>query len=121
MANQFDNIKFNQKIWLETADGENIFGDGKYKLLKTIEKTGSLKLAMESLGLSYRKTWDKLKKIESTLGFEIVRSIRGGSEGGSSEITPEGKKLIEAFEKFHAEHDEYFKKLSKKIQEEYLS
>lgn len=121
MANNIQKISFKQKIWLETQDGENIFGDGKYKLLKTIEETGSLKLAMENLGLSYRKTWDKLKRIEKTLGFEIVRSTRGGSDGGSSEITEEGKKILAAFEKFHAEHDEFFKKLSEDIQKEFFS
>ena len=120
MATKLQNIKFNQKIWLETEEGENIFGDGKYKLLKTIEETGSLKLAMEQLGLSYRKTWDKLKRIEKTLGFEIVSSTRGGSDGGSSQITEEGKKLLEAFEKFHAEHDEFFRQLSEKFQREFF-
>lgn len=114
-------IKFNKKIWIETAEGQNIFGDGKYKLLKTIEKTGSLKLAIEELGLSYRKTWDKLKKIEETLGFKVVDTTRGGRDGGSTQITPEGKTLVLAFEKFHQGLDEFFTHLSKKIESEFFS
>lgn len=114
-------IKFNKKIWIETADGQNIFGDGKYKLLKTIEKTGSLKLAIEELGLSYRKTWDKLKKIEETLGFKVVDTTRGGRDGGSSQITPEGKILVHAFEKFHQGLDEFFNDLSKQIENEFFT
>mgnify|MGYP006310155073 CR=1 FL=1 len=113
-------IKFNKKIWIEKTEGENIFGDGKYKLLKTIDEKGSLNLAIKELNLSYRKTWNKLKKIEDCLGFKIIESIQGGPEGGSSKLTEKGKKIIRAFDEFHAEHDEFFKKISTKIQQKYF-
>lgn len=104
----FDKLKFNYKIWLETEDGENILGDGKYKLLKAIEETGSLKAAIEKLGLTYRKTWDNLKRIEQKLGFPLINPTRGGLEGGCTTLTQEGKHIIAIFEKFHSEHDKLF-------------
>jgi molybdenum-dependent DNA-binding transcriptional regulator ModE len=39
------NLSFKYKFWIENPDGESIFGDGKYKLFKAIEETGSLKYA----------------------------------------------------------------------------
>ena len=57
------------------------------------------------MGLTYRSTWGRLKKIESELGFPLIKTTRDGLEGGSNVLTREGKIIIAAFEKFHAEYD----------------
>jgi molybdate transport system regulatory protein len=100
-----DTIKPQYKIWLSTETGEGIMGDGKWQILKAIEKTGSLMAATESLGLTYRRTWGDLKKIESQLGFQLLDKSRGGKDGGTSTLTPEGKRLVEAFDNLHARID----------------
>ncbi len=100
MEKHFDKVSFKFKIWLETVAGEGVLGEGKYILLKTIEETGSLKQAIEILGLSYRKTWDKLRKIEDTLGFHLIERQRGGASGGSSGLTNEGKRFVQVFGSF---------------------
>ncbi len=105
MSTDFSELKFKYKIWLETENGEGVLGEGKYRLLKKIEETGSLKLAIEKLGLSYRKTWDNLRRIEEILGFDLIRRQRGGAAGGSSALTPQGKRFIEVFDKFLKQHD----------------
>ena len=97
----FKNINLKHKIWLESKNGESIFGDGKYQLLKAIEQEGSFVGAIEKLGLSYRKTWNKLKDIEKKLGFSLLETTRGGATGGSSVLTSEAKKMITAFDNFH--------------------
>lgn len=94
-------IKFNYKIWLSTLDGKGILGDGKWKILKAIEEHGSLKAATENLGLTYRRTWGDLKEIENTLGINLLDKSRGGKDGGQTQLTPEGKKLVAAFDNFH--------------------
>ncbi len=99
------NIKLNYKIWLETSDNEGILGDGKWILLKTINETGSIKNAVDKLGWSYRKTWNSLKQIEKLLGFNILEKSRGGADGGNTNLTPEGQKLVKAFDNFHSEFD----------------
>jgi molybdate transport repressor ModE-like protein len=94
------------KIWLETSDGKGILGDGKWILLKTIEETGSLKDAIEKLGLSYRKTWNNLQQIEKRFGCPILETTRGGTDGGGNTyLTEEGKKIVRAFDKFHSTFD----------------
>ncbi len=93
------------KIWLETNNKEGILGDGKWKLLKTISETCSLKAAMKKHGLTYRKTWDNLNKIEKVLGFQIIDRQRGGKEGGKTILTPQGQAIVNAFDKFHEKYD----------------
>lgn len=99
-------IKFNYKIWLSTQDDKGIMGDGKWQILKAIQEHGSLVAATKALGITYRRTWGDLKKIEEMLGFAILEKERGGKDGGKSSLTPEGKRLVEAFDQFHAKMDQ---------------
>ncbi|MCD4745609.1 MAG: LysR family transcriptional regulator [Bacteroidales bacterium] len=99
------NFTIKYKIWIETNDNKGILGDGKWKLLKTISETSSLKAAMKKHGLTYRKTWDNLNKIEETLGFQIIKRQRGGKEGGKTILTPQGQAIVNAFNKFHEKYD----------------
>ncbi len=96
-------------MWLETPDGKGILGDGKWKILKTVEQEGSLTAACQKLGLTYRRTWGDLKKIEQQLGFPLLNKIRGGKEGGASELSEQGKQLVHAFDQFHRDVDEKVK------------
>ncbi len=105
ISDEFKNIRFNYKIWLSTSDGINLLGDGKWKILKAIEEHGSLKAATRALDITYRRTWGDLKMIEKQLGFPLLEKIRGGKEGGRTNLTFEGKKLVNAFDEFHAKVD----------------
>lgn len=112
---QFEKIRFNYKIWLSTQDGKNLLGDGKWQILKAIEKHGSLKAATGALGLTYRRTWGDLQKIEVELGFRLLAKSRGGAEGGKSSLTPEGKLLVKAFDDFHAKADVFMEEAFSKF------
>jgi len=105
-----EHIRFNYKIWLSTDKDEGILGDGKWQILKAIEEHGSLKAATRALGITYRRTWGDLKKIEEMLGFPILEKERGGKEGGKSSLTPEGRKLVQAFDAFHEKVDDVIEK-----------
>ena len=105
MKSKIDNLRLNFKIWLETSDQIGVLGDKKCELLKAIQETGSLNDAVKKMGLTYRKTWGNLRKIEDELGFPLIKPTRGGSSGGNTVLTVEGKIIIAAFEKFHAEYD----------------
>jgi len=109
-------FSINYKIWIETSDNRGVLGDGKWKLLKSISETGSLKKAMEKHGLAYRKTWDNLNKIEEILGFNVIVRTRGGKEGGNTCLTPQGQAIVDAFDKFHKKYDIVFKQALKEIQ-----
>jgi molybdate transport repressor ModE-like protein len=110
MSSKMDHIRLNYKIWLETSEHIGVLGDKKCELLKAIDETGSLNDAMKKLGLTYRKTWDNLRKIEHELGFPLIKPTRGGAEGGNTVLTLEGKIIIAAFERFHSEYDSMIQK-----------
>ncbi len=100
-----ENIQMHHKMWMATPHDEGILGDGKWQILRAIEETGSLKAACEKLELTYRRTWGDLKKIEEMLGFPLLEKSRGGKEGGMSQLSPQGKKLVAAFDEFHRQVD----------------
>lgn len=102
---KYANIHPEYKIWLATETGEGVLGDGKWKTLKAIDKAGSLSAACETLGITYRRTWNDLKKVEKILGFALLEKSRGGQDGGHSVLTADGIKLVKAFDQFHARMD----------------
>lgn len=107
---KLDNIRLHYKMWMEDSTGTGILGDGKWQMLKLIEKKGSMKAACDELGYTYRRTWGNLKKIEDFFGFPLLEKHRGGTEGGNTQLTPEGKRLVAAFDKFHSSVDETIQK-----------
>ena len=86
-------------MWLEKEDGV-YFGQGRYELLVLIEELGSLKLAAEKMGISYRGAWGKIKKTEEILGRELIHKDNN-KEG--YKLTEFGKEFMREFEKFHAD------------------
>jgi molybdate transport system regulatory protein len=96
-------LKPRLKLWLSSDGSENSFGDGKWRLLETIDKTESLKSTCEKLGISYRKAWGNLKNAEECLDFTLVNKSRGGKTHGHSNLTEQGKAWMEAYSKFHRE------------------
>jgi molybdate transport system regulatory protein len=104
-------VKLNYKIWLSTADDKGIMGDGKWQILKAIQEQGSLRAATKALGITYRRTWGDLKEIEEMLGISLLDKSRGGREGGQTQLTPEGVKLVQAFDQLHDQADAFMDRL----------
>jgi len=94
------NIEPGIRLFLLNEEGEGLFGDGRFKLLKEVRDRGSIVKAAESLGRGYRKAWEDIRRVERGFGREIVIKSRGGSEGGSTRRTGFGLRLIDAWEKY---------------------
>jgi molybdate transport system regulatory protein len=88
------------KLWLSSSEVEGVFGDGKWRLLRAIEREGSLRAACESLNISYRKAWGDVKKAQEGLGVALVRKERGGRTGGQTALTAEGQRWVRAYTRF---------------------
>ncbi len=90
----------NFRLWIYSETRKGVFGDGKARLLKEIARSGSLRGAADSLGISYRKAWGDLKKAEACMNRALIERTRGGKGGGRMALTEEGRKVLEAFERF---------------------
>ncbi|MBW6461295.1 MAG: LysR family transcriptional regulator [Bacteroidales bacterium] len=98
-------LRLDYKFWIETENGVSLLGEGKWKLLKAIRETGSLKAAVDQMGYTYRQTWEKLNNIEEKLGFKLIERSRGGAKGGETVLTRKGEKIVQFFDKLYGEVD----------------
>jgi molybdate transport system regulatory protein len=89
-------LKVRSKIWLE-VDGEPLLGEGRERLLKLIEQTGSISAAARAMDITYRKAWGHLQAMEGKLGYPLVLRQKGGAGGGESLLTAEAVLLLERF------------------------
>ncbi|MCK4237394.1 MAG: LysR family transcriptional regulator [Candidatus Krumholzibacteria bacterium] len=91
------------KLFLFSPDAEGLFGDGKWRLLKEINRQGSIQKAAKTLGRGYRKAWGDIKRAEHGFGRRLVTKTRGGPSGGSTELTEFGSGLLDAWERYREE------------------
>ncbi len=94
------------RLWIDIG-GLNALGPGKMRLLDAIAARKSLSDAAKQLRMSYRQAWKHLRFIEERTGLTVVEPRRGGRHGGGTDLTAEGKALLEAYRKFRDEVDEY--------------
>jgi len=90
-------MRVRSKIWLE-VDGQPFLGDGRYRLLAAVERSGSINAAARELGMSYRKVWAQLQAMEETSPFPILIRRIGGKDGGASQLTDEIVELMKGFQ-----------------------
>ncbi|MFQ5380921.1 MAG: winged helix-turn-helix domain-containing protein [Dehalococcoidia bacterium] len=88
------------KLWIEER-GRLVMSDYRVRLLELIVDSGSLARAAQSLSLSYRRAWGKVRELEQNLGISLIRSEAGGPGGGRSTLTPAGEALVSAYRQFH--------------------
>jgi molybdate transport system regulatory protein len=89
------------KLWLE-HEGK-AFGRGPAQLLRSVDETHSLRQAAASLGMSYNKAWWNIRTMERRLGVRLLERSIGGSSGGGSVLTPEGRDVLRRFSSLEEE------------------
>jgi molybdate transport system regulatory protein len=89
--------KIKSRIWIETKE-HVLLGEGRIRLLKAIEETGSLSKAAKTLQMSYKKAWHLIDAVNKAAKKPVTISRIGGKDGGGAQLTPYGKTLIRAFE-----------------------
>jgi molybdate transport system regulatory protein len=115
MHNGMTFLKARSRIWIETDEG-TFLGEGTVRLLKSIEKTGSILASSKELGMSYRKAWRLIDRMNKQCQSPMVIKTSGGTSGGGSTLTESGKRVIASFEKLQKETaqfvDDKFKELN---------
>ena len=94
------------------SEKTNFYGPGINELLLLINEKGSTKDAANTMGLSYSRALKIIKRCEKELGYGIVKTQRGGTDGGKSIVTEEGLRLMRAYKDFNDE-------INKNLDEQY--
>lgn len=89
------------RVYLLDDEGERMFGEGPYRLLRAVEATGSLRAAAASMdNMAYTKALKLLHHAEAAMGCALTTRSAGGKDGGGSRLTPEGKELLQKYEQY---------------------
>ncbi len=105
------------KFWV--VEDEVILGDGGFRLLTLIDKNGSISQATAEMEISYRKAWDRIKKMEKRYNKPLVKTHTGGTLGGGASLTPEAKELLKRYSFFRDEVDKSIKNSFQKYFEDF--
>lgn len=86
------------RCWID-IDGVRFFGPGRSELLMLIQESGSISKAAKTMGMSYKKAWAMVEEMNSRGSHPFVVTRKGGQQGGGTELTVAGKKMIVAYNK----------------------
>src|SRR3989337_2912384 len=81
------------KLWLE-IDGKPFFGEGRFQLLKGIDKYGSINQAAKVAKIPYRRAWSYLHAMEDRLGIKLIVTQTGGYNGGGALLSKGATKVL---------------------------
>lgn len=84
------------KIWIQSPDGKVVFGQGRYRILDAVQRTGSMQAAAKELQMSYRAVWMRIRVSEECIGKQLV--VR---EGKGSRLTPFAENLLKQFKRLN--------------------
>ena len=86
-------LNLRSSYWIVDDDGNIIVGRGRAEILANIEKTGSINQAAKIMRMSYKGVWSKIKVTEDYLQVKLVET----DKKRGSELTSEGKQLLEKY------------------------
>ncbi|MCD8301297.1 MAG: LysR family transcriptional regulator [Clostridiales bacterium] len=102
------------KTKLILRNEEDFFGPGTAELFRKTQEYGSIRMAAESMHMSYSKAQKLIIRAEKESEFPILIRKAGGKNGGYSELTAEGKEFLRHYyvmrKEVQAATDAIFKK-----------
>ncbi|MCL1879172.1 MAG: LysR family transcriptional regulator [Actinomycetia bacterium] len=98
---RMNNLNMQIRLTLYGPKGfpEGTFGKGVAVLLRGVDSLGSLNASAKSIHMAYSKAWRIVKEAEQGMNFQLID--RMGARG--STLTPEGRKLLEIYERLEKE------------------
>lgn len=86
-------------------------------LLEHIDATGSITQAAKACGISYRSAWQTVERLQNRSDRPLVNRAAGGSHGGGSSLTAEGRKMVAMFRAAEVEHRRFMALLGESMAE----
>ncbi len=94
------------------------FGKGVVQLMNKTKEFGSLSGAYKDMKMSNSKAWKILNRAEKDLDMDLIYRVTGGKNGGSSRLSDEGKMLLDKYQLFVNDVEDYAKQRFKEIFED---
>ncbi|BDD09527.1 ModE family transcriptional regulator [Fulvitalea axinellae] len=92
--------RIKSRVWIEVDDNV-LLGEGRVRLIKEIEKTGSLSKGAKAMGMSYKKAWTLIDAINKSAKMPVISMSIGGKGGGGATLTDYGRELVATFDKIN--------------------
>lgn len=86
------------------------------ELLQAIDDCGSITAAAKQVGISYKTAWDRIDTMNNLSDQALVSRSAGGSHGGGTRLTEQGKKVVTGFAALQREHADFVAQLGNKVQ-----
>lgn len=87
------------KAWVVFDEGVK-FGDGRARLLELVDELGSLRRALDRVGMSYRHGWGYFRELERASGIRLLEPRPGEGRRGGMRLTPEGRAFLARYRRF---------------------
>jgi molybdate transport system regulatory protein len=101
MAAQRRSMKPRCKVWIVFGDRVK-FGDGRAELLELVDDLGSLKQAVDRVGMSYRHGWGYFRELERVSGMKLLEPRSGEGPRAGMRLTAEGRRFVARYRRFQS-------------------
>jgi len=98
------------------AGDQQSLTESQVALLQAIDECGSITAAAKQVGVSYKTAWDRIDAMNNLSDQALVSRSAGGSRGGGTRLTDQGKRVVVGFAALQAEHADFVAKLGNKVQ-----
>jgi molybdate transport system regulatory protein len=82
--------------------GAIVLGPGRADLLEAVRRTGSIRDAARSLGMSYMRAWELVKSLNAEFSRPLVTMARGGAAHGGASLTAAGLEVLALYRAMEA-------------------
>jgi molybdate transport system regulatory protein len=90
-------------------------GGRLFRLLSSIDSTGSINQAAKDVGLTYKGAWEMIERANNLSPKILVSSAIGGRVGGGTRLTPAGKSLLQLFVEIEEEHGRFLGQINQRL------
>jgi molybdate transport system regulatory protein len=80
----------------------NAIGPGKADLLEAIAETGSIAAASRRMKISYRRSWDLVRSLNTSFHDPLVEVAKGGARGGGARLTATGREVLRLYRRMES-------------------
>ena len=85
-------------------------------LLASVGELNSITAAAKAVGISYKAAWDAIDAMNNLSDSPLVQRSVGGKGGGGTQLTANGRELVDTFRMVEAENVRFLEGLNARLQ-----